>query len=94
MCSPGRAWQTSRKNTTTNPRKGPALVVLSGPNRVLIARSQPHHTVVPATPGGVAVLDAVAVAGTDWPVSPPSSNPGPTRADRGLLDRFPGQDAP
>ena len=57
----------------------PHTVVSSGPNRVPIISHQPHQEPVPTTP---ATKDArsctktsLTVAGTDSPVSPPSSTP-------------------
>lgn len=66
------------------------MVVLSGPNRVPVTDTQPHHPLVPHHPEGMAVLEHQAVAGTDSPVSPPMSTP--TRHSRaaGSIPSFDG----
>ena len=73
-----------RKN---NHRLSPATAVPSGLNRVLIANYQPHHH-RSNTLRKEHVLEYVAVAGTDWPVSPPLSTPPPQTGGAGYWTAF------
>ena len=86
---PDHAWH---RNNNHDPQT--ALVVLSGPNRVLIIFFQPHQHQPFRHPTKECVLGVPAVAGKKLASVSACEHPDPTCADRGLLDRFPGLVAP
>ena len=73
-----------------HPLAGADSVVLSGPNRVLSAHSQPHQQPISVTPKRGVYSDRRPLPGTDWPVSPPLSTPPPRSGGAGSWPAFTG----
>ena len=82
---PGHAWIVLKQQP---PVPQDYTVVLSGPNRVLITRTQPHQPHLSAENLRLRVLSWPAVAGSSSPVSPPVSTPPPHTGSAGYWTTF------